>query len=286
MALTEQQLRTKYRPGIPCWVDCTQHDVDEAVAFYGGVFGWEYEERPVPPGARYLVARKDGEVVGGLGTPSPGGPDAARWTTYVAVESVDATVAQVESLGGTVSSPAEDAGPAGRSALVLDPLGAEIGLWQQGRRIGAERVNVDGGWVFSDLLTDEPDQAAGFYRQIFGWEARAVSFDGGDAAHATMWAKPGYGDALAEIDPTIRERHASAQIPEGFTDAVGWLVSSSDRPAWWRVTFATDDPDHLAEMAEKLGGSVLEPPHDAGPVREALLADPAGARFVVSRYQP
>jgi predicted enzyme related to lactoylglutathione lyase len=287
MDLTESDLRIKYRAGIPCWVDTTQHDVDEAVAFYGGLFGWEYEERPVPvDGARYLIARKDGQVVGGLGTPSPAGPGGARWNTYVALDDVDATAARFEALGGTISSPPEDAGPAGRSALCLDPTGAQIGLWQQGRRIGAERVNQDGAWNWSDLLTDEPDEAAAFYAEVFGWEARPVSFDGGDSTHATMWAKPGYGDALAEIDPTIRERHSGPQVPAGFSDALGWLMPAEEGTSWWRVTFAVDDTDHLAEMAAKLGGEVIEEPHDAGPVRDATLADPAGARFVISRYQP
>ena len=34
----------RYIPGVPCWVDTTQPDPVAAVAFYGGLFGWELEE--------------------------------------------------------------------------------------------------------------------------------------------------------------------------------------------------------------------------------------------------
>jgi predicted enzyme related to lactoylglutathione lyase len=77
--MDETALRTKYRPGVPCWVDTSQPDVDAAVEFYGKVLGWEFEERPVPnPDDRYLVARKDGLVVGGLGRSAEEDPDGAE----------------------------------------------------------------------------------------------------------------------------------------------------------------------------------------------------------------
>jgi predicted enzyme related to lactoylglutathione lyase len=275
-------LRTKYRPGVPCWVDTSQPDVDAAIAFYGGVFAWDFEERPVPAPDRYLVIRGDGEVVGGLGHAAAEDPERARWTTYVTVANADDAADRTRAHGGEVRFGPVDAGPAGRSAIIVDPQGAEVGLWQQGKRLGAEHVNQPGGWVFSDLVTPDPGAARPFYEAMFGWEARPIELGG---AAATMWCVPGYGDALAEIDPTIRERHAEVHAPEGFTDAVGWL-EQADGPAHWRVTPGVDDPDGTAERVAKLGGEVLVAPHDVGPVRMATVADPAGAPFVISRYQP
>jgi predicted enzyme related to lactoylglutathione lyase len=236
------------------------------------------------PGARYLVARKDGQVVGGMGTPSPGGPTCARWNTYVTVTDVDEAVERATANGGRVSSPPETAGPAGRSALVLDPAGAQIGLWQPGLRIGVELVNAAGAWNWSDLVTTEAGAAPAFYGALFGWRARPVDLGGRAAA---MWCVDGYGDALAQLDPTIRERHAADGIPEGFSDAIGWLEPSEDGTSRWRVTFAVDDPDELAAAAAANGGHVLAAPHDRGPnVRATVVADPAGATFLASRYRP
>ena len=52
-----------YPPGVPCWVDTEQPDVQAATAFYGGIFGWTYEDA-MPPGApgRYVIAKLDGET--------------------------------------------------------------------------------------------------------------------------------------------------------------------------------------------------------------------------------
>mgnify|MGYP001067420565 CR=1 FL=1 len=36
--------RTSYAPGTPSWVDLGTPDIDAAVAFYGGLFGWRIEE--------------------------------------------------------------------------------------------------------------------------------------------------------------------------------------------------------------------------------------------------
>jgi predicted enzyme related to lactoylglutathione lyase len=277
-------LRTKYRPGVPCWVDTSQPDVDAAVAFYGGLFGWEYEERPVPgAGDRYLIARCDGEVVGGLGRAAAEDPDRARWTTYVAVSSADEAADLVRANGGQVRFGPVDAGPAGRSAICVDPAGAELGIWQQGRRLGVERCNVPVSWAWNDLLTSDPATVSPFYAAVFGWEARRVRL--GDAGEGMIWTVPGYGDALAELDPTMRERHAEDHVPEGFADAIGGIGEPDGGPPRWQVMIAVDDPDAVAARARELGGEVRREPNDAGVLRTTLLADPAGATFVAGRYE-
>jgi hypothetical protein len=50
--------RDGYMPGVPCWVDASEPDPQAAVDFYGGLFGWEFEEA-LPPGSegKYLIAR-------------------------------------------------------------------------------------------------------------------------------------------------------------------------------------------------------------------------------------
>ena len=36
--------RDGYIPGVPSWVDTSQPDPDAALPFYGGLFGWEFED--------------------------------------------------------------------------------------------------------------------------------------------------------------------------------------------------------------------------------------------------
>jgi predicted enzyme related to lactoylglutathione lyase len=42
--------RDAYIAGVPCWVDTSQPDPDAAAAFYGGLFGWEFEDAMPAPG--------------------------------------------------------------------------------------------------------------------------------------------------------------------------------------------------------------------------------------------
>jgi predicted enzyme related to lactoylglutathione lyase len=271
-------------------VDTEQPDPDAAVAFYRGTFGWTFEDR-LPPGApgRYLIASLDGLDVAAVASPPEGGSGPPAWNTYVAVADADETASRVLDAGGSVVVAPYDVGPPGRMAVCADPTGAAFRLWQPGARKGAQLVNAPGSWNWSDLHTPEPERAVPFYAAVFGWRAVPVDL-GGD--QATMWCRPGYGDVLAERDPELRRRHGEAGVPAGFSDAVGWLVplpegaEAGEEAPSWTVTFAVDDTDAVTDRAAALGATVAVAPFDAGPARLAVLRDPQGATFTVSRYQP
>jgi predicted enzyme related to lactoylglutathione lyase len=154
---------------------------------------------------------------------------------------------------------------------------------------GAAIVNEASSWNWSDLRTSDPDGAKAFYGAVFGWES--VEFDVGPGT-ATMWRAPGYGDFLeSTVDPEIRKRQEDGGAPPGFEDAIGWLVplersTTPAAPPHWHVTFAVADADATATRAVELGGEVLAPPTDMPWVRIALLRDPQGAVFTISRFQP
>ena len=78
----------RYIPGVPCWADITPPDAEAAVEFYGGLFGWEFEN-VAPPGAPtpYYIARLRGEDVGAIGSDPAGAP---AWNTYIWVDDADA----------------------------------------------------------------------------------------------------------------------------------------------------------------------------------------------------
>jgi predicted enzyme related to lactoylglutathione lyase len=81
-------------------------------------------------------------------------------------------------------------------------------------------------------------------------------------------------------------------VPEGFSDCIAWVMPmasdqfADDVPSHWSVTFSVADADAVAERAAALGGSLVTPPFDAGPVRMAVIRDPQGAVFTVSRFDP
>jgi predicted enzyme related to lactoylglutathione lyase len=268
--------RDGYPVGVPCWIDTSQRDLDAARSFYGPLFGWEFEER-VP--GQYVIATLDGLDVAGMAHQPD---DAPSWNTYIEVDSADWATADAIQLGGQALVPPFDVGEAGRMSVISDPAGAVFCMWEPRGHHGARLVNAPGSWNWSDLYTPDPSLVEPFYRALFGWDEVAVQF--GEVT-ATMWRRPGYGDVLEKRDPGIRDRHEKAGAPEGFTDAVAWLLEG-DGPSRWHVTFSVDDTDASVALATDLGGEVLVPPYDAGPVRVAQLRDPQGAEFTVSRYDP
>ena len=82
--------------------------------------------------------------------------------------------------------------------------------------------------------------------------------------------------------PSVRQRHADAGAPEGFTDAIGWMqVMTTDQFAdavlpHWSVTFSVGDTDAVAQQAVKLGGKVTVPPFEVSYTRVAVISEIAG----------
>lgn len=282
--------RDGYPAGVPCWVDTAQPDPEAAAAFYGGLFGWEFEDRmPADAPGHYFVAQLRGRDVAAVGSQQAGASPAPVWNTYVWVDSADEAVAKVKEAGGGVLTEPFDVPGAGRMAVVSDPSGAVLCLWQAKGHNGAQLVNEPGTWVVSELNTRDLEGAKAFYGAVFGWEIDTV--DTGDGEF-TMLRLPGYGDFLEARDPDLRRRLADEGAPARFEDVVAWVVPMTrdrfpdDVPPHWSITFAVDDADATADRAAQLRGKVLVPPFDAPPVRMAVLSDPQGAVFAVSKYDP
>jgi predicted enzyme related to lactoylglutathione lyase len=267
----------RYIPGVPCWVDATQPDPAAAAAFYGDLFGWELED-VMPAGApgQYYMARLRGENVAAVGSQS-GGEQPAAWNTYVWVQDADETAATVRDAGGTVLMEPMDVMDSGRMAIFADPAGAVFGVWQPNTHRGATIVNEHGSVNFNDLNTPDLDGARAFYGAVFGWEVL-------DVGGAPMWALPGYGDFLEQINPGTRENMAAIGAPERFEDVVASIGNLPDAPPRWGVTFAVDDADAIAARAAELGGEVVVPPVDAPWVRMTVIRDPGGATFTANQF--
>jgi predicted enzyme related to lactoylglutathione lyase len=277
--------RDGYIPGVPSWVDTSQPDPEAAVDFYGGLFGWEFED-VMPPGSpgKYYIARIRGGDVAAVGSITEGAPPTATWNTYVWVESADETASKVSGAGGTVLMEPFDIMEAGRMAVLADPEGAAFCAWQAKEHKGARIVNEHGSLNFNSLNTRDPDRAKSFYGSVFGWKTLALP--GG----FEMWTLPGYGDHLEQGNPGLREGMAEVGAPAGFEDVVASLNPiPDDQPDIspnWGVTFAVDDADAIAEKAAELGGRVILPPLDAPWVRTTVIADPQGATFTASKFVP
>ena len=276
--------RDGYIPGVPCWVDTSQPDPEAALSFYGGLFGWEFEDAMPPESPeKYFMGRIRGGDVAAVGSIPKGAPPTAMWNTYIWVESADQTSAKARAAGGGVATEPFDVADAGRMAVITDPEGAAFCLWQPNNHKGAEVVNEQGSLNFNTLATRTPEVAKTFYGAVFRWQTLTIPA-------GVMWTMPGYGDHLEEKTPGLRQQIAQMGAPDGFIDVVAALNPIADggaeTRARWSVTFAVDDVTATAAKARELGGEVVTGPLDAPWARLAVINDPQGASFIASQFVP
>lgn len=253
---------TSYANGVPSWVDLATPDPAASKEFYGELFGWAFEDQPTDAdGADYTMADLGGRTAAGVMQLSDemaasGMPPV--WTTYVAVDDLAASMAKVEPAGGSLMGPAMDIMEAGRMAVVADPAGAVICMWEAGGHVGAGVVNEPGAFSWSELITPDPTAVAPFYQAVFGWTAETA-----------LMATGPY--TVFSVDGGNENGIAGAMSPpvEGM-------------PAAWGVYFTVADARATVETARSLGAQVLmEATELPGVGTLATLIDPQGAAFSI-----
>jgi predicted enzyme related to lactoylglutathione lyase len=245
--------RSSHAPGTFSWTDLATSDVDRAKAFYTGLFGWQYDDQPIPGDGVYSMVVTDGKAVCALSAAQPGMPDV--WTSYVTVTSADDAAAKARDAGGTVMMEPFDVLDAGRMALIQDPTGAVFAVWEARRSIGAELVNVPGSLTLNQLNTPDPETALAFYADVFGWRHERMAE--GDMAYWGIYN----GD---------RVNAGLMLMPAGL-----------GAPPHWLVYFGCENVDTDAGRIVELGGQVMVPPMDVPGGRITVAQDPTGAVFAL-----
>ena len=245
-----------FAPGHFCWIELGTNDAASAKAFYSGLFGWSFDDRPMGPGAVYTLLKQGGRDAGalyGLGPEQQG--VLPHWGIYVSVTSADDAAQKAAGLGAKTIMAPLDVAKVGRMAILEDPTGAVFCVWEAGTNKGMGVVDEAGAFCWAELATKDPERAAPFYRGLFGWGAK------GDPKGAyTEWTHDGL--SIGGMLPIAPE----------------W----GDMPPSWSVYFQVDDCDGAVARAKGLGAKVCVDPKDIpGTGRFAVLADPQGAMFSV-----
>lgn len=216
--------RSEYRQGTPNWVDLQTTDQSAAKKFYTSLFGWGYDDNPVPGGGGvYSMATLNGEAVAAI-TDAPGAPeDAADLEHLYRGGRRRCGGGQGGARGGQVMMPAFDIGDAGRMSFITDPTGAAVGLWQANRHIGATLVNETGTLIWNELLTDKPDLALAFYEAVVGLTHSSMEIAAGQNYRVLKAGDAEVGGCMEPPMPGV--------------------------PNHWHVYFAVDDADATAAKA-------------------------------------
>ena len=108
-----------------CYAQLQTHDHEGAKSFYQTLFGWKVADAQ----PHYAEMDTGGPIGAGvMPAPNPTGP--AFWLPYIAVAELDAKLDEAEKLGARTLVPPTAVPGKGRYAVITDPTGAAIGLWQ------------------------------------------------------------------------------------------------------------------------------------------------------------
>jgi predicted enzyme related to lactoylglutathione lyase len=257
-------ITTDFVPGSPCWIDLGAPDVAAAAAFYGSVFGWEFESFG-PEAGDFGAFRLDGKTVGGVGPLTEEGARSA-WMIYFSTPDADATTQSVQRLGGTVRVAPLDADGEGRMAQFTDPQGGQFAVWQPGKTQGVDAVDEPGTLSWTELYTTDAAAAKEFYGSLFGWQTEDMPLPGGGGTYSLI-TPSGLGPE--------RMQGGLMQLPAEYLTLTGGR-------AYWHPVFGSADCDATVAKVTANGGSVQMGPEDAeGVGRLAVCLDPSGADFVV-----
>ena len=253
------------KPGNFCWFELATSDQTAAKNFYGELFGWTATDAPMGPGSFYTTFHLRGRKVGATYALMPdqvqqGLPP--HWGAYVAVANVDESVARAKTLGAIVLAGAMDVAEHGRMAVLRDPTGAVISLWQPKQHQGVGLWGEVGSFCWSELMTRDTTAATEFYTAQFNWKTKVSDAAGFAYTH---WQNDG-----ADIGGMMA-------ILEEF----------GPMPPNWGNYVQVDNCDDTVAKATSLGAKVCMPPTDIPNTgRFATLQDPQGAMFSVIALMP
>jgi predicted enzyme related to lactoylglutathione lyase len=233
-------------PGKVVWHDLVTPDLAGAKTFYGGLFGWSFED----VSDAYTLVRHDGRLIAGMAELRTT-KYASYWVPLVSVPDVDRAVASTTGAGGERLVKPFDVPGRGRVAVLRDPQDAVFGVVRTVQGDPADRIPGSDEW----LWTSDVAASGSFYRNLVGYEV------------ATR--------AVAGQQYTVLERDA---LPR-----VGVLAKPSpDIGNTWVCYVKVADVDAVVAKVAGLGGSVLMAP--TAEVRNgtvAIIADSHGAGLIV-----
>lgn len=259
LVLAQAQSQDTYIPGKFVHADLVTNDLSAATAFYGGLFGWEFDKHP-----DYAVVFAGDRDMGTIfqrdlpldATRKP------RWVAYMSVPDVAAAQQIVTNNGGSTVLAPRTVPDLGTLAIFTDAEGAVFGATHLDGGDPEDYLAEPGEWIWIQLLSRDPLKAGDFYKQLAPYELL-------DNAHS--------------------ERSGSYLLVSQDYARAGVLTIAADRtevkPTWLPFVRVESVVDAIAK-AQLLGGKVLVAPRqDLSDGQVAVLADPTGAAIGILQWQ-
>ncbi|HEY6132327.1 MAG TPA: VOC family protein [Halioglobus sp.] len=253
------QAQGSYLPGKFVRADLVTNDLPAASAFYGSLFGWQYDTYP----GRAVILGDDREMGAIFQRDLP--PDEIRkprWVAYMSVPDVDAAQQIVTANGGGTLLAPRAVPDLGTLAVFNDDQGAVFGAIHLNAGDPEDYLAEPGEWIWIALTSRDATKSGDFYRQLAPYEL---------------------------FDNTLSERDGSYVLAsEGYARAGLMTIPATRRevqPSWLPFVRVESIVEATA-TAQRLGGKVLVSPRQAlADGKVAVIADPTGAAIGILEWQ-
>lgn len=247
----------EHHVGKVIFVELVTPDLAAAKLFYAGLFGWTFRDIQAGETA-YAEASLDGRPVAGLFHKDlpQGKQRQPAWLSFISVKDVDAAKTIALQHGAKVLFEPHSIPDRGREAVFADPQGAVFAVLDSSSGDPPDVLAAPGEWIWSSLITADPDDDTAFYQTLFDYEVYELPADEG--AQHLMLASDNYARASVNSLPVNRPNVHSH----------------------WLNFVHVEDTAMMTEKVVALGGRVLvEPRVDRHGGKVAVVADPMGATF-------
>ena len=243
--------------GFPCWIELYSPDIDASAAFYRDLLGWEIT-RAEPGEPLTTEVHHGGRLIGSF-EPAEDAPGDPGWRVSFLVDDVRATAGAAESAGGSVVVEPTGVSETMAYALAADPDGNVVGLLEDEDCEGPYPYQA-GMPVWFDVLASNLEPAERFYREVARWPTRRLTIADQEQDFYTS---------------VVGGRSVSGVGRAGY-------FGGEEVPSRWRIYFGVEDADAAAQRVHELGGTVIVEPFDFTFGRMVEVADPHGARFLLT----
>jgi predicted enzyme related to lactoylglutathione lyase len=237
------------------WYDLFVADPSAAIRFYTEVVGWKTQVYD----ASYTMWLGTEGLLGGTMKASPESlatGASPRWNGAVQVEDVERTAKVAQRIGGSLQFGPHHDEKVGVFAVLADPQGALLGVFQPKRGTPPHDRTKEGEFCWSELMTRDLAGALAFHEELFGWRRQE------------------------EID--LKEK-GTYVVFGPKTERIGGMMKTPDglrMPPTWVYYTETRDIDAALARAKANGARVMMPPQTvAEGAKIAQIVDPFGVLF-------
>ncbi len=247
----------EHHVGKLIFVELVTPDLASSKKFYSGLFGWTFRDIKAG-GIEYAEALLDGHSVAGLihkNVPATEKRQPA-WLSFFAVRDVDTAKKVAVSNGAKVLFEPHGIPDRGREAVFSDPQGAVFVVLASSSGDPSDVLAEPGEWIWSSLITSDPDTAAAFYQKLFDYEV--FELPASESARHLLLASDNYARASVNTLP----------------------ANKPNLHPHWLNYIRVEDAVKMTTKVVALGGRVLVSPRtDRHGGKVAVVADPLGAAF-------